>query len=636
MCILDRDTKDPSTFSNFDEAKISHIDLDWEIVFDKQIIRGAAFLGITVLKDNVNKVILDCRDLVINKVFYEDKELEFSMSKHGALGDACHINTPVFHQGEQYVLQIVYETSDRASALQFLDKNLTADKELPFLYSQCQAIHARSIAPTMDTPAVKQTYSARVRVPRGFTCLMSAVANDKNEFLPKEVVHGCSKLGVHYEPYLTGDAVDTFYFIQRIPIPSYLIAIVSAKLARREISERCAIWAEPSLVDTAANEFSDTEIMLKTAEDLMGEYRWGRYDLVVLPSSFPFGGMENPCLTFVTPTIIAGDKSLTNVIAHEISHSWTGNLVTNFNWEHFWLNEGFTVFVERKIMGRIYGEDLRQFENICGWEDRLIPTINETFHPAHEYTKLNPNLDGVDPDDSYSTIPYEKGSALLLFLEQLLDDTPRFEDFLKSYIAKFALQSIVTNDWKKYLYEYFADKKEVLDSVNWHGWFKEPGIPPNKPKFSEDYIKECRRLFDLWTRGTDAEIDAEPVETFSELTSVMKVKVLDSIESANPLSADRVSKLENKYGLTKYGNCEIVFSFLLIVLKAKYEPLIDFALDFACQNGRLKYVKPIYVKLFKWNLTRDRAIERYEKNISIMHPITAQVIKTVLDATPVE
>lgn len=252
-------------------------------------------------------------------------------------------------------------------------------------------------------------------------------------------------------------------------------------MERREISDRCAVWAEPSLVDKAQWEFEDTEKMLTTAEELMGNYVWTRYDLVVLPPSFPFGGMENPCLTFVTPTLIAGDRSLTNVIAHEIAHSWTGNLVTNGNWEHFWLNEGFTVFCERKIMGRLYEESLRQFENITGWEDRMMPAIFDTFGEVHNYTRLIPDLTGVDPDDAFSTIPYEKGSAFLLYIEQQLNVGERYEQFFRDYLAKFAQKSILTNDWKDYLYGQMSDKKEVLDRIDWKSWMHNPGVPPNKP-----------------------------------------------------------------------------------------------------------------------------------------------------------
>jgi len=353
---------------------------------------------------------LDGRELAIHGVTIGDTKVDYDVENVAVFGQRISLKLGDFPQGSTKDVLIKYSTGEgpKASALQFIEKELTADKVKPYLYSQCQAIHARSIVPCMDTPANKQTYDAKVKVPEGMVCLLSALGTGSEK---------------------TEDGGTIYSFNQPMPIASYLFAIVAGALERREISPRCDVWAEPSVVDKARYEFEDTEKMLATAEELMGKYVWSRYDLVVLPPSFPFGGMENPCLTFVTPTLIAGDRSLTSVVAHEIAHSWTGNLVTNGNWEHFWLNEGFTVFCERKIMGRLYGESLRQFENITGWEDRMLPTINETFGPVHNYTRLVPDLTGVDPDDAFSTVPYEKGSAFLLYIEQQLNIASDMSNF---------------------------------------------------------------------------------------------------------------------------------------------------------------------------------------------------------------
>jgi leukotriene-A4 hydrolase len=622
--------KDAASFANFDEISINHIDLDLKVDFGQKIIDGYAVLHMKCLKPT-NKVVLDSRDLSIKKIHLGGDSMPFKAVDRGVLGQALTIDIPQMESGKEFNLIVYYSTSPTASALQFVDKELTADKKQPFLYSQCQAIHARSIVPCMDTPAVKQTYSARVQVPNGITCLMSAIGygkdNNENEQKMKEW-----RLGGSYKDVLDHqDGYEAFLFKQPQRMPSYLFAIVAGELEKRDISDRCAVWAEPSMVDKARWEFEDTEIMLKTAEELLGKYRWGRYDLIVLPPFFPFGGMENPCLTFVTPTIIAGDRSLTNVIAHEIAHSWTGNLVTNANWEHFWLNEGFTVFCERKIMGRIYGESVRQFENICGWEDRMLPVINETFNPTHEFTKLCPCLDGIDPDDAYSTIPYEKGSALLLVLEQKLGDSSRFEQFLRDYIDTFAGQSVVTEDWKQFLYTKYSDKKDVLNNINWNGWLAEAGVPPNTPEFDEKFLKDCRHIAKVWTDGTDEEIEKLDPKVFNDLTSDMKVKVLDCIEtSGKAFDGERFLKLLKKYDLENCGNCEIIFSFSLIALKAKYKPLVPFMIDFVTRQGRLKYVKPIFNKLFKWDEMRQLAIDKFHEHIGQMHPITAQVISKMI------
>jgi leukotriene-A4 hydrolase len=624
--------KDAASFANFDEVSIYHVDLDLKVDFEKKILDGYAVLRMKCHK-STNKVVLDSRDLSIKSVRLGGNELVFKAGSPGVLGESVTIDIPQAESGKEFDLVVYYSTSPTASALQFVDKELTADKSQPYLYSQCQAIHARSIIPCMDTPAIKQTYNARVHVPKGVTCLMSAIGYGKDNSENAEKVKewhagGSYKDGFDHKSF---DGYDAFLFKQPQRMPSYLFAIVAGELEKRDISDRCAVWAEPSMVDKARWEFEDTELMLKTAEELLGKYRWGRYDLIVLPPFFPFGGMENPCLTFVTPTIIAGDRSLTNVIAHEIAHSWTGNLVTNANWEHFWLNEGFTVFCERKIMGRIYGEGVRQFENICGWEDRMLTCINDTFNPTHEFTKLCPCLNGIDPDDAFSTIPYEKGSALLLVLEQKLGDSVRFEQFLRDYIDKFAGQSVVTDDWKQFLYAKFSDKKDVLNSINWNGWLTEAGVPPNTPEFNDEALKDCRHLAKVWTDGTEEEVEKLDPKAFQDLTSDMKVKVLDCIEtSGKAFTNERFLKLLKKYDLENSGNCEVIFSFSLIALKSKYEPLVPFMLDFVTRQGRLKYVKPIFNKLFKWDEMRDLAIAKFKKNIPYMHPITAQVISKMI------
>ncbi|VDL79116.1 unnamed protein product [Nippostrongylus brasiliensis] len=404
--------RDPSTSSNYDEITVTHYDLKWTVSFTEKKIFGSVVITLKALKD-VDRVVFDSNALAVASVKLDGKELSYKCEPGIPIGDKFIINTPHISAGKEIKLEISYSTASEPKALQFMDAELTADKKAPYLYSQCQSIHARSLVPCMDTPSVKSSYDAEVTVPSNLVCLMSAIGKGSRK---------------------SGDST-VYTFHQPISIPSYLLAIVAGHIERREISPRCDVWCEPSLVDSAKWEFEATEKILQVAEELAGPYRWGRYDLVVLPPTFPFGGMENPCLTFVTPTLLAGDRSLVNVVAHEIAHSWTGNLVSNASWEHFWLNEGFTVFLERKIKGRIEGELERQFESECGFDESLTTAV-KTFGETHEFTKLIPNLKDIDPDDSYSSVPYEKGSALLFTLEQLLGDNARFEKFLRSYIEK--------------------------------------------------------------------------------------------------------------------------------------------------------------------------------------------------------
>lgn len=310
------------------------------------------------------------------------------------------ISLPIaLSKNQEVVIEISFETSPKSSALQWLTPEQTSGKEHPYLFSQCQAIHCRAILPCQDTPSVKLTYSAEVSVPKELVALMSAIRDGE-------------------APDPEDPSRKIYRFSQKVPIPCYLIALVVGALESRQIGPRTLVWSEKEQVEKSAYEFSETESMLKIAEDLGGPYVWGQYDLLVLPPSFPYGGMENPCLTFVTPTLLAGDKSLSNVIAHEISHSWTGNLVTNKTWDHFWLNEGHTVYLERHICGRLFGEKFRHFHALGGWGE--LQNSIKTFGDTHPFTKLVVDLTNVDPDVAYSSVPYEKGFALLFYLEQLL------------------------------------------------------------------------------------------------------------------------------------------------------------------------------------------------------------------------
>jgi len=348
---------------------------------------------------------LDTRDLHIADAWVNGEEADFTLGfESGALGKQLSVCLPEgTAPGDELEVEVRYRTSPASSALQFLGAGQTAGKAHPFMFSQCQAIHARSMLPCQDTPSVKATYSAALRCPEPLRALMSAVPTGSPEAWEP------SPRGPLAAPH-AGTA--TFHFEQRVPVPSYLIAVAVGELRGLDISDRCRVWAEPSVVESARHEFEGTEEFLRTAEEVAGEYVWGRYDLLVLPPSFPYGGMENPCLTFVTPTLLAGDRSLVNVVAHEIAHSWTGNLVTNGSWEHFWLNEGFTVLLERKIIGRLRGEPARQFQASSGFLG--LAEAVKLFGEDHNYTRLVPDLsDGADPDDAFSRVPYEKGSYFL-------------------------------------------------------------------------------------------------------------------------------------------------------------------------------------------------------------------------------
>lgn len=603
-----RPRRDPCSAANNHDIVVTHTAIKWDVHFQLRMLIGQATLECTMLR-KTDKLLLDVRDLSIRSVTVNGKVVDFRIAPNSYtfFGSKMTIYLPndVQHDGSHLSVAVFYSTSPEATALQWMKKEQTADKKAPYLFSQCQAIHARSIVPCMDTPSVKSTYEAQVTVPTGLTCLMSAIGEGSK-----------------------GDEeFTTFFYKQPVPIPSYLIAIVVGALEKRDISDRVAVWAEPSVVDKAHWEFSETEDILACAESIAGKYIWGRYDMVCLPPSFPFGGMENPCLTFLTPTLIAGDRSLVSVIAHEIAHSWSGNLVTNSSWEHFWLNEGFTMFIERKICGRLVSEDYRQFMAFNGWTNSLIPAVYEQFTPTHQFTKLIQDHTNVDPDVAFSCVPYEKGSALLFYLEQKLGGPEVFEEYLRDYISTFAHQAIDSHQWKKHLFEYFSEKRDILNTVDFDAWFHAVGMPPEKPEYGQNMVVACEALFKQWIEVDEKEVDGITIDSFRTMQPLQQIEFLSQLwQHDPPLEHWKLAALNKLYGLNNSENCEILLNWIRLCIKAKWEPIIDKALKFVSSQGRLKYCRPVYRDLTAWPAARTLARDTYIKTRSAMHPITAEMI----------
>uniref|UniRef100_A0A2K6ULT7 Leukotriene A-4 hydrolase n=1 Tax=Saimiri boliviensis boliviensis TaxID=39432 RepID=A0A2K6ULT7_SAIBB len=383
----------------------------------------------------VKNSVLDTKDLTIEKVVINGQEVKYALGERQSYkGSPMEISLPIaLSKNQEIVVEISFETSPKSSALQWLTPEQTSGKEHPYLFSQCQAIHCRAVLPCQDTPSVKLTYTAEVSVPKELVALMSAIRDGE-------------------APDPEDPSRKIYKFIQKVPIPCYLIALVVGALESRQIGPRTLVWSEKEQVEKSAYEFSETESMLKIAEDLGGPYVWGQYDLLVLPPSFPYGGMENPCLTFVTPTLLAGDKSLSNVkniFLIEMSFPLCCVCVFIKTLFFFRLNEGHTVYLERHICGRLFGEKFRHFNALGGWGE--LQNSVKTFGETHPFTKLVVDLTDVDPDVAYSSVPYEKGFALLFYLEQLLGGPEVFLGFLKAYVEKFSYKSITTDDWKDFL-----------------------------------------------------------------------------------------------------------------------------------------------------------------------------------------
>lgn len=502
-------------------------------------------------------------------------------------------------------IQIDYETTEKCTAIQWLEPSQTAGKVHPYLFTQCQAIHCRSILPCQDTPGVKMTYNASVKVPDGMTALMSAVPAGKTQ--------------------------DVFAFEQKIAIPSYLLALAVGEIVGVKVGPRSTVWSEPSVVNQAAWEFEETEDFVSAGESFLTPYCWGVYDLLVLPASFPYGGMENPCLTFVTPTLLAGDRTLVDVVAHEIAHSWMGNLVTTKNWEHFWLNEGFTVFIERKITSRIGGEAVRCFNAIIGLQ-HLKDSVDHLCSSGHpEYTCLCPKLEGVDPDDVFSSVPYEKGFNLLFYLEKLVGGPAVFEPFVKAYVIEYSHkvmifnQAITTAEFKSFLFSYFTRfengaKIALLEGVDWDSWFHKPGMPPIDNQFDRELVKDCEHLVEQWTKAI------EPTVDWNVMNTNQRVMFFDLLISKAPLSLPTLASLNTKYTLSANNNAEVKFKWQSLCLASGDTSIFPHVIQFITGVGRMKFVRPLYRALFACKGGQDLARQTFIKHRTFYHPICANMV----------
>jgi len=473
--------------------------------------------------------------------------------------------------------------------------------------AQCQAIHARSILPCQDCPAVKMTYDATVTVPKWATAVMSAL----------------SKESIGTAEY--GDRV--FQFSQKVPIPSYLFALAVGDLDSRDISPRCRVWSEPSMVEAVAYEFSQVEDFLKAAEELTLPYQWTRYDILCLPPSFPYGGMENPCLTFVTPTLLAGDKSLADVVAHEAAHSWSGNLVTNETWSHFWLNEGWTIFLQRKIMTKVHGDDkFFDFDAIGGWEDlkdsvALLPD---------KYTKLIPDLDDGDPDDAFSSVPYEKGFNLLYSLERTVG-AEKFAPFMKAYFNEFKFSTVTTEKFVAFFDSYFKDVPKIKE-FDWATWLHKPGMP-EKPAFDRSLSEECEHLADAWISVDDGETGKGilPKGDISDWNTGLKTCFLDALISTctdrkRPLNVATIDWMKVRYAFHESQNSEILFRFCMLAVEAEDASILPVVIRFITTQGRMKFVRPLYRALYHSKIGKELAVTTFFKHKDFYHPICAKMV----------
>jgi leukotriene-A4 hydrolase len=580
-------SKDYHSLSNPEQVLVKHIALDLTLDFDQKVMRGTAALDYQKVDSAARILILDTNDLTINKVTSGDQELAFSLqSDDSFLGSALAINLP----DDDARIVIDYSTSPQASGVQWLTPQQTAGGKQPFLFTQAQATHARSFIPLQDSPQVRVTYEAIIRTPKELLAVMSA-AND---------------------PQTERDGVYEFNMPQAIP--SYLIALAVGDLEFKAMGERTGVYAEPSVLDAAAAEFEDTESMLIATEKAYGPYSWDRYDLLILPPSFPFGGMENPRLSFITPTVIAGDKSLVSLIAHELAHSWSGNAVTNATWRDLWLNEGFTTYLTYRIMENVYGSDRFKMEAVLGYQD-LQADLNSL--EANDQI-LAIDLRGRDPDDVFSNIPYEKGALFLREVEHKIG-RDNFDSFLKDYFKEFAFQSITTDQFidhlKKTLLIEYADKLELARIEQ---WIFAAGLPDGAPVPESDAFSTVDTARSNWLAG---ELAVDSIDT-ADWTVHQWLYFLNNMPEA--MSQENMLALDKVFDLTNSKNNEIAHSWLLMSVKNWYTPALPRLHAYLTSIGRNKLVKPLYRELSKTEKGKALGRKAFAQAKPGYHPLTVK------------
>jgi aminopeptidase N len=589
---------DPHSYSRPAEAVITHLNWEAEVDMKQKVIRATATYDIEN-KKGVDTIFLDARNLKIKQVSRDDREGELGYElkeKNDVMGASLAI--PITPQTK--TISITYETTEGADALQFLDPEQTAGKKHSFLFTQSQAILARTWIPVQDSPGIRFSYDAKVKVPQGMLALMSA----EN---PTEV-----------------NADGVYEFTMDQPVPSYLMALAVGNLVFEPIGEETGVYAEPELIKSAAHEFADMQDMVDTAEALYGEYRWGRYDVIVLPPSFPFGGMENPRLTFATPTIIAGDRSLTALIAHELAHSWSGNLVTNANWEDIWLNEGFTVYFENRIMEEIYGKDMANMLALLSLQDLKDEIEQLKSEGRAADTRLKVDLKGRNPDDGLTGVPYDKGFYFLKLIEETVG-RQKWDAFLADYFDEHAFKVMTTDKFLQELdEELLSENPAWKENIRVEEWVHGEGLPDNYPKIESRKFAQVKESLQNWKTGTTAgKLKTENWVTPQWLYFITNLE--------NNLSQDQMQQLDNQFGFTKSGNKEIQAAWMEKTIPLNYAPAIEESKDFLVEVGRRKFLVPIYKAILRSEAGKDKALAIYKEARPNYHAVSRETLDKILN-----
>lgn len=601
--IISQPIRDAHSYANVDEIKTKHLHLDLEVDFTNKSIYGVARHEMENM--GADTAVFDIKGLEIIRVTIGEKGKEINTDYVIGQDDEI-LGAPLSVKIDSNAtkVNIYYKTTAKSEALDWLDPILTSGKKHPYLYTQGQAILTRTWIPCQDSPSNRITYSADVKVPNDLMALMSAKNPTKK----------------------TEDG--NYHFEMKQPIPAYLIALAVGDLTYKKLGKNCGVYTEPSMIKKVAWEFSDLQKMIAAAEGIYGKYEWEQYDVIVLPYSFPYGGMENPRLTFANPTLIAGDKSLVTVIAHELAHSWSGNLVTNATWDDFWLNEGFTVYFENRIMESLSGKEISDILAQIEFQEleAEIEEINSGDHPEDTYLKLA--LNGRDPDDGMTQVAYVKGAFFLKTLEEKVG-REKFDAFINKYFATYKFKTLTTETFEAYLEKNLLKPNNI--KFNTKEWLYGKGIPKNCVKIESPRFDKIFKLADDFAKGKDIFKVKRKKDKITREKFITQEWMAFIRRLPTDITVDKLRKLDEKLGFKNCGNTEIMTEWYILAIKAGYTDVRPDMAAFLQKIGRRKYLMPLYKNLAaKDQESKEWAKSVYKKARPYYHAVSFKTIDEIL------
>jgi leukotriene-A4 hydrolase len=607
---------DYHSFANVEQFRVTHLELDLRVDSDARVLRGVVGLLVKRLDPGATQLILDTRDLTVTEVTEKAQGVLGAMSKTETtwvgrpfhferkdpiLGQALVIELPPSKRSTE-LIRIDYETSPTAPGLQWVAAAQTAGRRQPFLFTQSEPIGARSWIPLQDTPLVRVTYTATIHTSSDVLAVMSA-KNDPSSSGPPVKRNG------------------EYAFVMPDAVPSYLIALAVGDLKFKAIGPRTGVYADKSMIKAAADEFADAETLIEAAEKLLGAYPWDRYDILVMPPSFPVGGMGNPRLSFVSPTVMAGDKSLVSVIAHQLSASWSGNLVTNATWRDLWLNEGFSDYLQSRIMNVVYGEGRETMERVLGL--KALREDLATRNPKDQWLAID--LRDRDPDEAFSSVPSEKGRLFLTYLDVKFG-RERFDAFLRGYFDHFSSKSVTTEQFVNYLQENLLDRfPGIVTRDQVMAWVFGPGIPADAVLPSSDAFAGVDAARAAWAGG---KIAAKKLDSRAWVAQQW-VYFLDDMPAG--LTAAQVAELDQTFGFARSANAEVVQRWLLLAIRHQYQPAFVRLEEYLKTIGRRRLIVPLYREMMKTPAGATQARRVYALARPHYHPSAAAAIDAIVN-----